>query len=936
MSTIIHKKSKVVDNGMAKLPSAEQLVHGELAINYATGVETLSLKNDGNEIVTFRTDEHYKSVINEIEQVTAAAFNTIDGKIDNLEGKINNKLGATDIIGSGATTVSTNANGTITISSTDTKYTHPTTSGNKHIPAGGSNGQFLGYSADGTAAWVDNPASDKSDSTHNHGTLKLTGGVTGSATISSGTTEMTLTTTVTDDSHYHTLETISGGTVTITGAVTGFTTLSGDGTVILDTEVNHNHTFDSLTSKPTTLSGYCITDAATKDEINEVGERIDNLVTEIENNELIISSSLNVLDNKITNNEQVTAQSLTYLGEQVEDILSEMDTIQGTVKSVTVQGTNGLTGSGTITSDGTITISHATASTTTTSSESTLTHGGSFKIPVVSKDNYGHITGVTETTYTLQTAPDHTKTSTTAGTAGTTDNTSGATISIPYVTVNENGHVTTYGTRNHTITGSDLGLGQALKYCGKTTTILTDGSTATTIIINGVNHTAEAGCVVFYEDKEFVYNGSSWELLGAEVTYKVIQSAVNTPSTSGEATAFIDTISQDANGVITVTKKNVSFPMLTGENNITITTPTDGTMVISGPSTATTSTFGVTKLTTGDVDTMAFEDGIAAGIGHTHSVYSNAIDGVGERIDEILVEMEDNELVIAQALNYLDEKIDELSDELEHTTEVALSLSTNVDRNDAQIKLVIGDVGEIRDKLTELSANVSDVYNDINDNEYVTAKAITDLENRVSICEDMSEVLQDNTKTDVTTCIATHPDSSDFYYPVQMDSKGYLGVYPTHIGKVSATAYTTSAGGIFPLLAHESTGTTIDGAYKSADVYISGSTMLCATNGFQQASDERKKNFLNDITVDFEKLRSIPKSYFTWKNSDDKALHIGTSAQAVQEIYPELVGVNSETGELSLNYALLSVIALKAVDVLYEENKEMKERLDKIEKALGL
>ena len=36
-------------------------------------------------------------------------------------------------------------------------YTHPTTSGNKHIPSGGSSGQFLGWSADGTAAWVGNP-----------------------------------------------------------------------------------------------------------------------------------------------------------------------------------------------------------------------------------------------------------------------------------------------------------------------------------------------------------------------------------------------------------------------------------------------------------------------------------------------------------------------------------------------------------------------------------------------------------------------------------------------------------------------------------------------------------------------------------------------------------------------------------------------------------
>lgn len=33
------------------------------------------------------------------------------------------------------------------------KYVHPTTAGNKHVPSGGSSGQILRWSADGTAAW---------------------------------------------------------------------------------------------------------------------------------------------------------------------------------------------------------------------------------------------------------------------------------------------------------------------------------------------------------------------------------------------------------------------------------------------------------------------------------------------------------------------------------------------------------------------------------------------------------------------------------------------------------------------------------------------------------------------------------------------------------------------------------------------------------------
>lgn len=52
---------------------------------------------------------------------------------------------------------------------TDTVYTHPTTSGNKHIPAGGSSGQILRWSADGTAVWgIDNNTDTKVTSPSNH------------------------------------------------------------------------------------------------------------------------------------------------------------------------------------------------------------------------------------------------------------------------------------------------------------------------------------------------------------------------------------------------------------------------------------------------------------------------------------------------------------------------------------------------------------------------------------------------------------------------------------------------------------------------------------------------------------------------------------------------------------------------------------------------
>ena len=129
--------------------------------------------------------------------------------------------------------------------------------------------------------------------------------------------------------------------------------------------------------------------------------------------------------------------------------------------------------------------------------------------------------------------------------------------------------VATSGVAEINIKASDLGVTGALKYCGITTTQLTDGATTNPVVIDGENHTAEAGCVVFYEDngntKEFVFNGSKWELLGSDLTYKVVQDKVSSPSANGTAVSFIDTISQDANGVITATKKNVDMPIIKGD-----------------------------------------------------------------------------------------------------------------------------------------------------------------------------------------------------------------------------------------------------------------------------------------------------------------------------------------------------------------------------------
>ena len=108
---------------------------------------------------------------------------------------------------------------------------------------------------------------------------------------------------------------------------------------------------------------------------------------------------------------------------------------------------------------------------------------------------------------------------------------------------------------------------------------------------------------------------------------------------------------------------------------------------------------------------------------------------------------------------------------------------------------------------------------------------------------------------------------------------------------------------------------------------------VSADNGFFQTSDKTLKIFSENISIDFDKLKQIPKKYFYWKDRPDK-LEIGTSAQDVQKLYPEIVNEDSE-GMLSVDYSKLSIIALAAIDKLHEENIELKNRLTKLEELYG-
>lgn len=119
---------------------------------------------------------------------------------------------------------------------------------------------------------------------------------------------------------------------------------------------------------------------------------------------------------------------------------------------------------------------------------------------------------------------------------------------------------------------------------------------------------------------------------------------------------------------------------------------------------------------------------------------------------------------------------------------------------------------------------------------------------------------------------------------------------------------------------------------------LNGGTLTGALTApaFYETSDERLKTFEEDIDVDFEKLSKLRKSVY-FLNDDDLAIrHIGMSAQEVYEVYPQLIDVRKDTTEqyMSLDYSKLSVVALKAIDKLYETNQKLEERVKMLEEKL--
>ena len=97
-------------------------------------------------------------------------------------------------------------------------------------------------------------------------------------------------------------------------------------------------------------------------------------------------------------------------------------------------------------------------------------------------------------------------------------------------------------------------------------------------------------------------------------------------------------------------------------------------------------------------------------------------------------------------------------------------------------------------------------------------------------------------------------------------------------------------------------------------------------------SDERLKNIIGPVPVDFDELSGIQKVVFSWKSDKEKKHYIGTIAQSLEEVYPELVTTNPRTNTKMVNYNALAIVSLAAIDKLVERINQLEERVAALEK----
>ena len=368
--------------------------------------------------------------------------------------------------------------------------------------------------------------------------------------------------------------------------------------------------------------------------------------------------------------------------------------------------------------------------------------------------------------------------------------------------------------------------------------------------------------------------------------------------------------------------------------------------------TATTGQYGIVKLVNSDLQQIMQGTGLAAGVQHTHGNYAlktQALLKTGGTISNLNVT---GNLVITG-------DVQTKNNEFRVSDEGGNVIMDVYENGIASTEFLISDsAGTVTHRLSE-KANKEDVKKletAIEENELVTATALIDLDTQISeltlfVNPAFKKVVVASSATETTDTInGTVNGAYINFTSIGGNSSTTTGVtdYVRFVGAGGVSCFPAGGNVVISAATPSSISVTYDsGATKSylvgstssntltkCDIYMTGNTIHGAT-GYYQDSDESLKTFHGDIEVDLDKLHDLPKAYFTWKADENNEMQIGTSAQEIQKLYPEIVG-KDENGKLGVDYSKLSVIALKGIDKLYDRMKIMEEELKLIKEKIGL
>ena len=120
--------------------------------------------------------------------------------------------------------------------------------------------------------------------------------------------------------------------------------------------------------------------------------------------------------------------------------------------------------------------------------------------------------------------------------------------------------------------------------------------------------------------------------------------------------------------------------------------------------------------------------------------------------------------------------------------------------------------------------------------------------------------------------------------------------------------------------------------YSNESLKIVPSTGNVSSAGhFYANSDIRYKNIIESYYSLSNKIAQLPIIKYKWTDRNDNSVHIGSSAQSVMSIIPELVSYDNNTDFYSLDYATLGAVAgisaCKEVEMLKQKIKELEQEI---------